>query len=70
MGFCTEEHLQREVLYKAERKKQRLRLEAATRKEKQEYKAQKELRSYSYVGKCLTILALAIERTQGRRQAV
>ncbi|CAI5734401.1 unnamed protein product [Hyaloperonospora brassicae] len=41
------EHQQREVLYKAERKKQRLRLEAATRKEKQDYKAQKEPRSYS-----------------------
>ncbi|KAJ8558605.1 hypothetical protein ON010_g8845 [Phytophthora cinnamomi] len=37
----------RELLYKAERKKQRLQLEADQRKSKLEYKQQKELRSYS-----------------------
>lgn len=46
---CTEERRQRELLYKAERKKQRLQLEVDQRKAKQEYKQQKELRSYSYV---------------------
>uniref|UniRef100_M4BXV9 NFACT RNA-binding domain-containing protein n=1 Tax=Hyaloperonospora arabidopsidis (strain Emoy2) TaxID=559515 RepID=M4BXV9_HYAAE len=42
-----EERQQRELLYKSERKKQRLHLETMERKEKQEYKQEKELRSYS-----------------------
>ena len=48
-SLCTEERQQRELLYKSERKKQRLHLETMERKEKQEYKQEKELRSYSYV---------------------
>ncbi|ETO78145.1 coiled-coil domain-containing protein 25, variant 1 [Phytophthora nicotianae P1976] len=42
-----EERRQRELLYKAERKKQRLQLEGEQRKAKMEYKQQKDLRSYS-----------------------
>ncbi|CAH0485849.1 unnamed protein product [Peronospora farinosa] len=42
-----EERWQRELLYKAERKKQRLQLEVEQRKAKQRFKQQKELRSYS-----------------------
>ncbi|KAG6972037.1 hypothetical protein JG688_00004176 [Phytophthora aleatoria] len=42
-----EDRRQRELLYKAERKKQRLQLEAEHRKSKMEFKQQKELRSYS-----------------------
>ncbi|DBA02362.1 TPA: hypothetical protein N0F65_007181 [Lagenidium giganteum] len=42
-----EERRKRELLYKAERKKERQRLEAHERKAKEEWKQQKELRSYS-----------------------
>lgn len=42
-----EERRQRELLYKAARKKERQALEAKERKEKEEYKRQKELRSYA-----------------------
>ncbi|RLN66767.1 hypothetical protein BBJ29_000055 [Phytophthora kernoviae] len=42
-----EERRQRELLYKAERKKQRLQLEATERKAKEQWTQQKELRSYS-----------------------
>ncbi|KAF4324255.1 hypothetical protein BBO99_00000935 [Phytophthora kernoviae] len=42
-----EERRQRELLYKVERKKQRLQLEATERKAKEQWTQQKELRSYS-----------------------
>lgn len=51
VDFSTkiEERRKRELLYKAERKKQRQQVEVAEKKTKEEYKQQKELRSYSYV---------------------
>lgn len=49
LSHWTEERRQRELLYKAERKKQHLQLEVEQRKAKQEFKQQKQLRSYSYV---------------------
>ncbi|GLD93103.1 hypothetical protein PINS_up001695 [Pythium insidiosum] len=42
-----EERRQRELLYKAERKKQRQQIELQERKAREEFKKQKELRSYS-----------------------
>lgn len=45
----SEERRQRELLYKAERKKQRQLMEAADKKAKDEFKQQKELRSYACV---------------------
>jgi hypothetical protein len=44
-----EERRQREFLYKAERKKERLRIEQEEKRAKEERKQQKELRNYSYV---------------------
>ncbi|RLN90517.1 hypothetical protein BBJ28_00000780 [Nothophytophthora sp. Chile5] len=42
-----EDRRQRELMYKADRKKQRQQLEAAERKAKEEWKQQKDMRSYS-----------------------
>lgn len=47
-GGVTEERRKQELVYKAERKKQRQVVEAAEKRTREEFKQQKELRSYSY----------------------
>ena len=44
-----EERHQREILYKQERKAQRLKVEAEERQRRKEHKAQAELKTYAYV---------------------
>lgn len=47
--LMIEERRERELLYKAERKKYQKRLELEEKKARDDFKKEKELRSYSYV---------------------